>query len=141
MELLRLFPTAPLGAPHKMLEDVELQGFFLPKGTYIWTNLHAILRNPTLWGEDAEKFRPERFLNEDGTKVLKPEGFMPFAVGKRQCLGENLARDTLLLFVGSIFHKFKIEPDPEKLKADIEPEVGIIAKPKPFKVALKLRKN
>jgi len=66
---------------------------------------------------------------------------MTFAVGKRQCLGDNLAKDTLLLFVASIFHKFKIEPDPHHLKADMEPEIGIVLKPKPFKVVLKVRAN
>jgi len=34
-ELFRYFSVAPLGIPHKTTEDMNLRGFFLPKGTLV----------------------------------------------------------------------------------------------------------
>lgn len=43
-------------------------------------NLDAVLNDPTHW-KDPDVFRPERHLNEDGTKVIKNEHFYPFGTG------------------------------------------------------------
>ena len=34
-----------------------------------------------VWGEDVHSFKPERWLNEDGTVRNIPE-FIPFCIGK-----------------------------------------------------------
>lgn len=42
---------------------------------------------------DADRFRPERWLEESGAPVKKePKGFMPFGQGPRKCLGMLLAK-------------------------------------------------
>jgi cytochrome P450 len=46
---------------------------------------------------DGLVFRPERFLDEAGA-VRRDEHLIPFSVGKRQCLGETLAKAELFLF-------------------------------------------
>lgn len=43
-------------------------------------NLDAVFKNPKYWNE-PEVFRPERHLNEDGTKVIKNDHFYPFGLG------------------------------------------------------------
>ena len=48
------------------------------------------------WG-DGDTFRPERFLDSSG-KVQKTEHLIPYSIGKRQCLGETLARAELFIF-------------------------------------------
>ena len=57
------------------------------------------------WG-DGEVFRPQRFLDEAG-KVTKDEHFIPFSVGKRQCLGETLAKTELFLFFTALVQQYR----------------------------------
>ncbi|ODM98555.1 Methyl farnesoate epoxidase [Orchesella cincta] len=139
MEVLRLDPVAPFGVPHKMRQDMEFHGHFLPKGATVWANIYGIHHDPNVWGDDVEEFKPERFLNDDGTKVIRRDAFIPFSIGRRACPGMPLALDTLFLFLSSIFHRFNVEPDPDCLMADFTPLVGIALKPKPFKVVFNTR--
>lgn len=46
-------------------------------------------------------------MNDDGT--FKPMSEMiAFSVGKRQCLGEGLARMELFIFLANVFNHFKV---------------------------------
>ena len=40
---------------------------------------------------DGKVFRPERFLDNTG-KIVRDEHLIPFSIGRRQCLGETLAK-------------------------------------------------
>ena len=91
------------------------------------------------WG-DGEVFRPERFLDSDG-KVKKDDHFIPFLTGKRQCLGEPLAKTELFLFFTGLVHQYKFLPE-DKNKIPSEDNVfGVTNIPKPFKVKLINRLN
>lgn len=65
---------------YSALTDSEISGYFIPKSSVIISNLWAIHHDPEYWGEDADEFRPERFLTDDG-QVKKPEHFIPFSIG------------------------------------------------------------
>ncbi|ODM87858.1 Vitamin D 25-hydroxylase, partial [Orchesella cincta] len=112
LETLRLSSIIPLGIPHQMLADTEFQGLFLPKGATVVTNAYGIHYDPKIWGDDVNKFRPERFLSNDKKHVIRHEALIPFSVGRRSCIGEGFARDVIFLFVASILQKFNLEPDP-----------------------------
>ena len=68
------------GVPHCATEDTTIQGFNIPKGTTIISNLWAVNHDPNLW-KDPEEFRPERFLNEEGA-VIQPAYLIPFGTGQ-----------------------------------------------------------
>lgn len=53
---------------------------FISKGTTIWADRYPKFRDPTIWGDDVEAFRPSRFLG----KRLGWE-FQPFSSGPRAC--------------------------------------------------------
>ena len=86
------------------------------------------------WG-DGKTFRPERFLDEQG-KVRRDEHFIPFSIGKRQCLGETLAKTELFLFFTGLVQQFTFLPEKEGVLPTQESTFGITSLPKPFKVRL-----
>ncbi|RLM65198.1 indole-2-monooxygenase-like [Panicum miliaceum] len=62
-ESLRLRPVTPLLAPHFSMASCSVDGFVVPAGVRVLVNVWAIGRNARYWGEDAEEFVPERFLD------------------------------------------------------------------------------
>ena len=112
---------------------MQVNGTVIPEGTIVRSFLTEILKGD-LWS-DGEKFKPERFLDEAG-KVKRDEKFIPFSVGKRQCLGETLAKSELFLFITSLVQQFKFLPEVEGRMPGEEAIFGLSCHPKPFKTKL-----
>ena len=116
MESLRI--GAVSGPMHIALENAELHGYKIPKGTTVTFNIREIMRSPDHWAE-PESFKPERFLDpNDGSIVIPPKAYMPFGAGKGVCIGETLAKTQLFLFLGNICQNFEIrwpdgQPEPD----------------------------
>ncbi|PIO01170.1 hypothetical protein AB205_0092610 [Aquarana catesbeiana] len=133
-EILRLASVVSLGVTHAPIKDVQLNGYIIPKGTLIITDLSSTHYDKKYWKYPNE-FNPENFLNEDG-ELVKVEAFLPFSAGPRVCLGENLARMELFLFFTTLMTHFEFHwPDP-KSPPDLTPVFGLTQKPKPFKMRL-----
>ncbi|NXL51205.1 CP2DH protein, partial [Podilymbus podiceps] len=103
-EVQRYGDVIPIGLPHMTYRDTKFQGFFIPKGTTVITNLSSVLKDETVWKKPNE-FYPEHFLDADG-QFVKPEAFIPFSAGRRACPGEQLARMELFLFFTTLMQKF-----------------------------------
>ena len=73
-------------------------------------NLWAVHNDENLW-EKPEIFNPDRFLNEKGNFARSPN-VIPFSVGPRRCLGEQLARMEYFIFLVSLVRRFEFLPDP-----------------------------
>ncbi len=143
-EVMRFRPLAPLAAYHNTTEPVRLHGFDFPKDTMVYINIYEAHHNRELWG-DPENFRPERWLKTKADDDSKPEfvrreGFLAFSTGRRVCLGEQLARDSIFLFTVGLLQKFRIKLDPNGPPPSLDPAVGgSTAAPKPHKLLFKLR--
>uniref|UniRef100_A0A8B9XDH3 Cytochrome P450 n=1 Tax=Bos mutus grunniens TaxID=30521 RepID=A0A8B9XDH3_BOSMU len=103
-EVQRFADIVPLGLLHMTSRDIEVQGFHVPKGTTLITNLSSVLKDETVW-EKPFRFHPEHFLDAQG-RFVKQEAFIPFSAGRRACLGEPLARMELFLFFTSLLQHF-----------------------------------
>jgi cytochrome P450 len=120
------------------MEDVDVRGYRIPKGTLIIPNLHALHHSQETWG-DPENFRPERFLSDDGQLVKRHESLVLFSVGKRVCIGETMARDQIYLFLTNILYKFQILPDNSVSNPEWKPAGAFILEPKHYNVIFKER--
>lgn len=47
-------------------KDDELCGYKIPAGTKIMLAPAVVHHHPDVWGQDADKFRPERFIEQGG---------------------------------------------------------------------------
>ena len=84
-EIFRLMPPVPM-VLRETLEDFELEpGLIIPKNQKILLNFYALHRQPALWGNDANEFKPERFLPEN-SEGRNPFAYVPFSGGPRICI-------------------------------------------------------
>jgi cytochrome P450 len=103
-ESLRLYPPA-WGTARIAMEDHEIGGYHIPKGTGVSLTQWTMHRDPR-WFTDPEIFRPERW--EDGlAKRLPRFAYFPFGGGPRQCIGNTFALMEATLVLATIAQKFR----------------------------------
>ncbi|XP_076462578.1 cytochrome P450 2B4-like [Babylonia areolata] len=132
-EVLRVSSIAPFAVGHSTPCDVSFRGYVIPRGAVIMPFLDTALHDPEVWGGDPYSFRPERFIDADG-KLVRPEEFIPFGVGRRMCLGEALARVELFLYLSTLVQHFRfLPPEPEALPSLVG-HLGGTHVPEPYKI-------
>ncbi|XWS65004.1 hypothetical protein CRYUN_Cryun05aG0053500 [Craigia yunnanensis] len=96
LEGLRRHSPADVLLPRRVTRDVVLNDFLLPKNCTINFLVAEMGLDPKVW-EDPMAFKPERFLNSDGSEVdfditcSKEIKMMPFGAGRRICPAVDLA--------------------------------------------------
>ncbi|KAK4490016.1 hypothetical protein RD792_000670 [Penstemon davidsonii] len=85
-ESFRLHPLATFLAPHYAIEDCNVAGYDISKGTTILINTWSIGRDPNSWSE-PEKFLPERFLGKEIDILGSNFALLPFGSGRRSQTG------------------------------------------------------
>ncbi|KAI0197527.1 putative N-alkane-inducible cytochrome P450 [Astrocystis sublimbata] len=97
-ETLRLFPPVPTNMRFARVDTTLPRGggpdglspVFIPKDSRVFYSTWTMHRLPEIWGDDAEEFRPERWMNEE--VHLRPGwGYIPFNGGPRICIGQQKA--------------------------------------------------
>ncbi|XP_055332134.1 cytochrome P450 2A1-like [Paramacrobiotus metropolitanus] len=137
-ESQRMGNVVPFGVIRCNTEETELFGYRIPDRSYVMANYKGINMDPTLWPE-PEVFRPERFLNSKG-QLEEPPYFMPFATGKRSCVGEALARMEIFLFFANILQRFELKPAKGQQLPPVDKYVtGISCQPLPFEMIIRRR--
>lgn len=105
-ETLRLYPPAPATA-RQAVEDDEIDGFHVPKGSIVQTQFYFAQRDPRFWDE-PEVFSPRRFASEASGE--RPEyAYAPFGAGGRRCLGEHFAYMEALIIVAKLLQRYRVE--------------------------------
>ncbi|KAI3872492.1 hypothetical protein MKW98_015838 [Papaver atlanticum] len=114
LEGLRRHPPGHFVLPHAVTQDVVLDGYEIPKEATVNVMIAEIGRDPKVW-EDPMMFKPERFLNENGSVKEeladvtgnKEVKMIPFGAGRRMCPAYGLAMLHLEYFVANSIKEFK----------------------------------
>ena len=84
----------------------------------------AVLHDPELY-PDPEEFKPERFLNEDGSVREDPTLSLVFGVGKRICPGRHLVDSTVFIVTASVLSVFNVTKSTDENGNEIPVKVGV----------------
>ncbi|KAJ9114037.1 hypothetical protein QFC22_005857 [Naganishia vaughanmartiniae] len=124
-EALRLHATAPGWTVAPIKDELLLGGKYMVKqGQPMMVVLDSLHRDPAVWGEDAEEFRPERML--DGKfEALPPDSWKPFGNGVRACIGRPFAWQEALMVVAKIKTTLTIKPAEFYLHATLRKDMLI----------------
>ncbi|KAL8188157.1 UNVERIFIED_CONTAM: hypothetical protein K2H54_062227 [Gekko kuhli] len=120
------------GIPRRCSKDVNVFGFFIPKGATVITDLRSVLLDPKKW-ETPEKFNPNHFLDKDG-HFVENEAFLPFGAGARVCVGEQLASTELFILFTRMLREFTLQPPEGVKKISEETIVRFTTTPHPYKI-------
>lgn len=106
-EALRLHPANCFTLPRLSMEDAELAGYHIPKGSTILINLFSLGRDASVWAKPLE-FDPDRWTQapKDKANPLTDERMYVFGNGRRACPGYVLGTTLVLLSLARLFHGF-----------------------------------
>ncbi|XP_009609017.1 cytochrome P450 89A2-like [Nicotiana tomentosiformis] len=113
LEGLRRHPPGHFLQPHMVREEVELNGYVIPKDATVNFMIAEMGWDPYVW-EDPLDFKPDRFLLADGsdTEEFDITGsreikMIPFSAGRRICPAYRLAMLHLEYFVANLIWHFE----------------------------------
>jgi cytochrome P450 len=87
-----------------------LSGYHIPPGTIVGCNPWALHRNRQVFGEDAEEYRPERWLeNSKETRSDMDRVNLIWGGPSRSCPGRHLGELILFKTVPELFRRFDME--------------------------------
>jgi cytochrome P450 len=104
-EAMRLYPPA-WAVGREPLEDCEIGGFHVPKGTQLQLIQYIVHRDPR-WFEEPEQFWPERWDN-DLARRLPRGAYFPFGDGPRVCIGNHFAMMETVLILATITRRYRL---------------------------------
>lgn len=146
-------------------EDTILDGqYFLKKGMVVQIPMAVMHLDPTIWGPDAEEFKPDRFLGksdgqnkpkpddevrlgENGEKNSKhiPTGYRPFGGGASLCPGRHWVTLEALALTAIMVLRFDIRPINREWNIPSQNQMNLAVDVFPpaydIKVAIKKRKG
>ncbi|MBN3280709.1 CP2R1 hydroxylase, partial [Polyodon spathula] len=128
-EVLRFCNIAPLGIFHATTKNTVVRGYTIPKGTTVITNLYSVHFDEKYWSNPG-LFSPERFLDSQGN-FCKKEAFVPFSLGRRHCLGEQLAKMEMFLFFTMLLQRFHLQFQ-NGLVPNLSAKLGMTLQPYPY---------
>lgn len=128
-ETLRLYPPVTV-VSREVFKDMRFGNIDVPRGINLWTFVLSLHTDPKIWGPDAYEFKPDRFANGITGACKIPQMYMPFGVGPRVCLGQNLALVELKVLMALVVSNFSFALSPSYVHSPvlslvIEPRNGV----------------
>jgi len=115
-ETLRLFPIVSVVAKTAVKDDILPNGFKVPAGTMIMAPAYCMGRSTKIWGRDARRFRPERWLGE---RLPPDHEFVSFNAGRRTCLGKSFAYLEIKIVLTKFLERFTFKLDDSRFTVGV----------------------
>lgn len=126
-ETMRLYAAMASGSPRETVEDTEILGYQVPRGTTVFPTTATLHLDPSVWTE-PEEFIPERWIESSPNGPKQPRApFYPFSAGSRVCIGKHFALQEIFLSIVTLLRKFTLEYVPGQDESTV------------FRVALQLQ--
>ncbi|KAI1455996.1 cytochrome P450 [Annulohypoxylon moriforme] len=106
-ETLRLHPPAGsirIANPGAGFVVSTSQGEYNLDGNWVYLNHNLIHRDRAVFGDSAEDFVPERWLESDG---LPASAWRPFERGPRNCIGQELANIEARIIIAMLAYRYE----------------------------------
>ncbi|MCO5554419.1 hypothetical protein L7F22_007949 [Adiantum nelumboides] len=103
-EAMRLYPPVPHDTKLVVEEDVLPDGTRLCAGAQLAYHAYAMGRMESIWGEDWERFRPERWMEQQGP--VSAFKWPVFQAGPRICLGKDMAMLQMKCVAAALIQRF-----------------------------------
>ncbi|KAI8356725.1 cytochrome P450 [Choanephora cucurbitarum] len=140
-ESMRYRPPTFFGVPHAVREDLEVDGYVIPKDADVLPSMHSMHLNADRY-EQADKFMPERFMDNLKTMQSSANGRIEerdhynFGWGRRICPGAYLAEVEVFNAFVKIYSQCKIVPADGEPMPDLDTMMngGLVTLPKPQKL-------
>lgn len=138
METLRLWPTAPAFAVSPREQTLLAGKYPITPRDVLMVMLPMLHRDPQVWGDDADAFRPERF-DPELEKALPPNAWKPFGNGMRACIGRPFAMQEAMLVLSMLLQRFDVSAvDPDY---QLQIKETLTLKPEGFRIRVRRRQN
>ncbi|KAJ7259562.1 cytochrome P450 [Mycena haematopus] len=133
-EVMRWKPVFPLGLAHASDADDIYNGYFIPKGSTVISNIWAMTHDESIYPE-PERFNPDRFFTVDG-ELNDDDTVLTFGFGRRICVGRYNADATVWVTIVSVLSTFDIrkakDATGKEIKIDPDYSDAVASHPKPF---------
>ena len=137
-EVLRYYSPVPLTV-REAAQDTTILGYPVRRTTRIMLVPWATNFDHNLWGSDADRFNPDRWMPQnDGDKKAAASGgatsnyaFLTFLHGPRSCIGSSFARAEYACLLASWIGRFEFSlKNPEEMdEKNVEVKGGVTARP------------
>ncbi|KAJ4753441.1 Cytochrome P450 [Rhynchospora pubera] len=90
------------------MEDTNVAGYLIPKGSHVLLSRVGLGRNPEIWHKPLE-FNPERHLDGGSSELALVEPdmrFISFSAGRRGCIAQNLGTVMSVMLLARLLQGF-----------------------------------
>ncbi|KAK5966519.1 Unspecific monooxygenase, partial [Trichostrongylus colubriformis] len=104
-EALRIYPLASIANSRCCMKPTTLGGISIEEGVYVVADTMSLHFDREIWGDDADEFRPERWIE---SPERPSAAFLSFGLGPRQCVGMRLAHMEEKLVLAHVLQRYDI---------------------------------